>query len=67
MSQRNSQNPVRKELSFKKDSERFIGNEDGRKGQGAMTCPSCGEHVPPKPGFRMKSLKCPACGAAMHK
>lgn len=67
MSQRNSQNPVRKELSFKKAGSKFIGTDGGSKAPGAMTCPACGEHVPPKPGFRMKSLKCPKCGAAMHK
>jgi hypothetical protein len=66
MSQRNSQNPVRKELSFKKEGSKFIG-ADGRKVPGSMTCPACGEEVPPKPGFRMKSLKCPKCKAAMHK
>jgi len=67
MSQRNSQNPVRKELSFKKEISKFVGNPDSRKVPGTMTCAACGEDVPPKPGFRMKSLKCPKCGAAMHK
>lgn len=69
MSQRNGQNPVRSENNFKKESRRFIGSALDRndRGTGMMQCPSCKAKVPPKPGFRIKSLKCPKCGAAMHK
>ncbi len=69
MSQRNSQNPIRKETSFKRERSRYIrgvAKQDG-KVRGAIPCPSCGADVPPKPGFRMRSLKCPKCGAPVHK
>jgi hypothetical protein len=69
MSQRNGQNPVRMEKSYKKESEKFIGNTTGRSGKapGTTQCPSCGEDVPPKPGFRTLSLKCPKCGKPLRK
>lgn len=69
MSQRNGQNPVRMEKTFKKEHESYLGDAASRKlkASGVMRCPTCKADVPPKPGFRMSSLKCPKCGAAMHK
>jgi Zn finger protein HypA/HybF involved in hydrogenase expression len=68
MSQRNGQNPVRMERTFKKERGKFKGASDQIvKAPGTMQCPACGADVPPKPGFRMQSLKCPKCGTAMRK
>ncbi|MFI5344838.1 MAG: hypothetical protein ACHQ51_00540 [Elusimicrobiota bacterium] len=55
-----------------KDSNTF-----GRKGRGlgssakatgaSGVCPACKAEVPAKPGFRLSTLKCPSCGAAMGR
>ena len=43
------------------------GNPHDPAGRSGPVCPKCGAKVPPKPGFRDASLKCPQCGAAMGK
>jgi len=66
--QRNGQNPIRAEKTFKQGRGRFNPGEFSQNHTpGSMTCPACKAEVPPKPGFRMSSLKCPACGTAMRK
>lgn len=42
-------------------------NPHDSTGAPAGVCPKCQAEVPPKPGFRVSSLKCPKCGAAMGK
>jgi len=68
MSQRNGQNPIRMDKNFKQSHRKFINTTSGQaKPAGTLQCPACQADVPPKPGFRMQSLKCPKCGAAVHK
>lgn len=43
------------------------GNLHDQSGRSAGVCPKCKAEVPPKAGFRVSSLKCPKCGAAMGK
>lgn len=70
MPQRNGQNPTR---AVKFGGQQGIKVNDGvnlqnRNNSGGGTCPACKAEVPPKPGFRFSSLKCPKCGASMsHK
>jgi len=69
MPQRNGQNPVRmgKTSISERDKRIRSASERALKASGTMQCPACKEEVPPKPGFRMRSMKCPKCGAAMLK
>jgi uncharacterized protein (UPF0212 family) len=68
MPQRNGQNPIRMEKTFKQARNKFVQTNSGQiRTAGMMQCPACKADVPPKPGFRMQSLKCPKCGTAMHK
>lgn len=69
MSQRNSQNPVRKEKSFRAAHDKYVSaaSEHHNQAGGMLQCPECKADVPPKPGFRIQSLKCPKCGAGMRK
>lgn len=64
--QRNGQNPIR---AVKFGGNKGIKKNDGIIPDGSNTgiCPACKAEVPPKPGFRFSSLKCPKCGASMGK
>jgi uncharacterized protein (UPF0212 family) len=66
--QRNGQNPIRSDKTFKTAHGKFNHTTSAQaRSAGMMQCPACKEEVAPKPGFRMLSQKCPKCGAAMHK
>ncbi|MHB9155776.1 MAG: hypothetical protein ACYC5N_08835 [Endomicrobiales bacterium] len=70
MPQRNGQNPIRKFNNFGKDGNKpndSTLNSNGKTSGGTGICPACKTEVPPKPGFRFSSLKCPKCGASMGK
>lgn len=65
--QRNGQNPTR---AVKTEGQQGIKTNDGlilNRANGGGVCPKCKAEVPPKPGFRFSSLKCPKCGASMGK
>ncbi|MFH1369186.1 MAG: hypothetical protein ABII64_08680 [Elusimicrobiota bacterium] len=67
MPQRNGQNPIR---AVKVGGQQGIKTNDGIIPQDKSNtgiCPACKAEVPPKPGFRLSSLKCPKCGASMAK
>ena len=67
MPQRNSHNPTKAIRNF---GDRGKNLKDGVNTKAPPTggghCPSCSAEVPPKPGFRFSSLKCPKCGASMR-
>jgi predicted RNA-binding Zn-ribbon protein involved in translation (DUF1610 family) len=42
-------------------------NPHDQTGGAVGVCPKCKAEVPPKPGFRVSSVKCPKCGASMGK
>ena len=68
MPQRNGKNPIRSARvgfgqSFNKSSE-ALSHHNANMGAGGI-CPGCQTVVPPKPGFRFSSLKCPKCGKSM--
>jgi hypothetical protein len=66
--QRNGQNPIKSAKNF--DGSPSVKDVSGNYPQhdsGGLLCPACKTPVPPKPGFRPSSLKCPKCGAAMAK
>lgn len=66
--QRNGQNPIKSAKLF--DGVAAAGKDAGHfdpHGAGGPLCPQCKTPVPPKPGFRPSSLKCPKCGASMAK
>ena len=68
MPQRNGQNPIKLQKKFGQDKN--SGSASGGRSlssNAAGHCPSCGAEVPPKPGFRLSSLKCPKCGASLGK
>ena len=68
MPQRNGKNPIKLARDFEptgKNSDNALNTH--AKSNVAGHCPSCGAEVPPKPGFRFSSLKCPKCGASMGK
>jgi hypothetical protein len=66
--QRNGQNPIRKVGNYEHGGGKTSGpSSAGGRAAGAGICPSCGAEVPPKPGFRFSSLKCPKCGTSMGK
>ena len=68
MPKRNGHNPIRANTSDKQSLGNF-GNSSSNynKGTGHLKCSKCYEEVPPKPGFRVSSLKCPKCGSAVNK
>ena len=68
MPQRNGQNPTRAAKNidhFANSSGHGSGSQ--QKSSGAGICQACGAEIPPKPGFRLSSLKCPKCGAPAGK
>ena len=68
MPQRNGQNPIKSGNDYGQGGgKRNDPVNAGKTGSGAGTCPACKAEVPPKPGFRFSSLKCPACGASMGR
>lgn len=68
MPQRNGQNPVRKFNTYEQGINKSNGTAyaNGRTTGGGV-CPVCKTEIPPKPGFRFSSLKCPKCGASAVK
>lgn len=68
MPKRNGQNPIRMDKNFKQARGTFGNVASGQtRTTGTISCPECKADIPPKPGFRVKSLKCPKCGAPLHK
>lgn len=69
MPQRNGQNPIRAAKSFGHTGNKFNDpvNPQAKNAGAAVTCPACKTEVPPKPGFRLSSLKCPGCGASLGR
>ena len=69
MPQRNGQNPIRAIKNFGQAKiSKVNDNLSGQPGAaGAVKCPSCNTEIPPKPGFRLSSLKCPKCGTPAVK
>ena len=69
MTQRNGQNPIKSGKSFGQGGSHLNDPADTRNlpKNTAGLCPACKAEVPPKPGFRFSSLKCPKCGAPMSK
>ena len=70
MPQRNGQNPIKSGgKNFGQGGGNFNdpANMHAKQKEGGGHCPSCNAEVPPKPGFRFSSLKCPKCGTAMGK
>ena len=66
MPARNGQNPIRAVKDFAHGVNK--GEAQSMHGkQVNMVCPSCKTEVPPKPGFRPSSIKCPKCGSSMSK
>lgn len=66
--QRNGQNPTR---AVKFGGNQSVKVNDGiilqGKDNGGGVCPKCKADIPPKPGFRFSSLKCPKCGTQAAK
>jgi len=62
--QRNGQNPTRAVRTFVHGSKNASGAPAASiHGENVtMVCPSCKAEIKPKPGFRVSSVKCPACG-----
>jgi predicted RNA-binding Zn-ribbon protein involved in translation (DUF1610 family) len=54
------------DTQIKKDKDGGL-RKTGNGGRADGHCPSCGTAVPPKPGFRFASLKCPKCGTLMGR
>lgn len=55
---------------MKQRFEKFPGvgaNPHDQSGRTGVVCRKCRTEVPAKPGFRLSSLKCPKCGAAVQK
>jgi hypothetical protein len=48
-------------MKHKPGSHSATGGKDREPGR----CRACGTEVPPKPGFRFASLKCPKCGKTL--
>jgi hypothetical protein len=70
MPQRNGQNPIRAVKNFgHAGSNKFNDKLAGQPNVSdvAGKCPSCNTEIPPKPGFRLSSLKCPKCGTPAVK
>lgn len=69
MPQRNGQNPIRAARPFGQNGSKFDETlpVHGKHAVAAGLCPSCNTEVPPKPGFRISSLKCPKCGTPLGK
>jgi len=69
MPQRNGQNPTRAVGNFAQTSKQFAEAHslEGKNPDVAGLCPNCNTEIPPKPGFRVSSLKCPKCGTALGK
>jgi hypothetical protein len=69
MPARNAQNPIKSGKTNSRGQGSFGSTPHGQthNATGALHCPACRAEVPPKPGFRPASLKCPKCGAAMGK
>jgi hypothetical protein len=67
MPQRNGKNPIRQARAFGQSINKAGGPAAHRDLNAAVAgyCPYCKAEVPPKPGFRFSSLKCPKCGKAM--
>ena len=55
------------DTQIKRDRGGDLRGAGGKSGRSAGFCPSCKTEVPPKPGFRYASLKCPKCGTLMGK
>ncbi len=69
MPQRNGQNPIKSGGSFGKTGTGFDNalNNPTKPANVAGICPACKAEVPPKPGFRLSSLKCPKCSTPLGK
>jgi len=67
MPQRNGKNPIRTSRVFGQSFGKSFETPGQHKtsGEAGGICPSCKAEVPPKPGFRFSSLKCPKCGRSM--
>ena len=63
MPQRNGQNPIMTTKTFEHDGNKFNSGAElqTKNTAGYGICPKCKTEVPPKPGFRLSSLKCPKC------
>ncbi|MCX5779196.1 MAG: hypothetical protein NTU66_08295 [Elusimicrobia bacterium] len=69
MPQRNGQNPIRTARPFGQGGAKHDETQPvhGQHAVSAGVCASCNTAVPPKPGFRISSLKCPKCGIPLGK
>lgn len=66
--QRNGQNPIRSAKLFDHASAKPADAAAPVKHGGPhLVCPACKTEIPPRPGFRVSSLKCPKCGASPVK
>ena len=67
MPQRNAKNPMKQDKNFGQGGSHLNdpANIRIKPKNSAGLCPICKAEVPPKPGFRFSSLKCPKCGASM--
>lgn len=66
MPARNAQNTIK---TYRPGSEHVHASSSGtsKSHDGKNRCPACQTEVPPKPGFRPSSLKCPKCGSSLAK
>ena len=69
MPQRNAKNPIKSGRDIERRGVQFnsLANLHSKPKNPAVLCPDCKAEVPPKPGFRFSTLKCPKCGASMSK
>ena len=65
MPARNGQNPIRAVQDFAHGVNKGNDTQSIHGRSNYLLCPSCKTEVPPKPGFRPSSVKCPKCGTAM--
>ncbi|OGS02747.1 MAG: hypothetical protein A2339_00345 [Elusimicrobia bacterium RIFOXYB12_FULL_50_12] len=65
MPARNGQNPIRAVRNFEHGVSKGSDTMSVHGKTVNHICPACKTEVPPKPGFRLSSIKCPKCGASM--
>lgn len=67
MPQRNGQNPIRSSRPSSGAGVHHGGPSASHEthASGTVECPACHTQVPPRPGFRLSSLKCPKCGSSL--
>jgi hypothetical protein len=67
--QRNGQNPIKAVNIFKSNAGNNQNTllDNSKSDSCPFICPKCKVDVPPKPGFRVSSLRCPKCGSPVKK